>query len=656
MHLSRLYIENFRSIRKLDLHFTSGKNVIIGRNNAGKSNVIRALDLVLGEGSPTYARSENVTIDDFYAWRDPNSSEETPPTIADDVLIWCELSRDDGEALNYDEIYKCFGFKFHASIVRWERPEGASKSMPVKEPVRFPASDVPSDLRSVFDIAEDDGAYVNPKLRHQKTFETVFDPCTCFGYAFLASRNEHGRIEKEIRFLYRESPAQDWIVAFSATVRTELLQSAIIPSFRDPQAQLRLTSWTWFGKLMRHLVGKHEESPDLQNALNQVRDVSAAIFADVQSELDKSSLRVAFPGTRLSFQLAADTKSSLYKNSVIYVDDGFRSPLVDKGAGIQSATIIGLFNYYTHHVNTSASALLCIEEPELYLHPHARRVVSDRLDEFLDRGRHQVILTTHSAEFVRTTRTDVTILRTHRDGPDTHCAAVSLKELRHLLLNPSHGEVVFADKVVICEGADEFVLRFVADEYFRGELDANNVSIVAVGGKDQFKKLVELAVTLGIKPFILADFDYLLRDKSADAKVHGGKPHDSLETLGEAIFSLSHLFGDKGSRALSWIQKMRSEIKSANPSSFYTAKTASEVSHVKLTDTLKGLRNNGLCILDGEIEDLFRQKGTLNANAKLSFDEVYSFQARLVEGEKLGDLLDDAVLRDFLKTVLDPAR
>lgn len=90
----------------------------------------------------------------------------------------------------------------------------------------------------------------------------------------------------------------------------------------------------------------------------------------------------------------------MYKNTIIYVDDGFRSQLTEKGSGIQSATIIGLFNYYTKNINTVTSALLCIEEPEVYLHPHARRVISDRLDDFLDGQKNQVIITTHSSEFI----------------------------------------------------------------------------------------------------------------------------------------------------------------------------------------------------------------------------------------------------------------
>ena len=66
MFVSRLYINNYRSIEKIDLVLKKGKNVIVGRNNSGKSNIIKALDLLLGESSPTWDRSENITDNHFF--------------------------------------------------------------------------------------------------------------------------------------------------------------------------------------------------------------------------------------------------------------------------------------------------------------------------------------------------------------------------------------------------------------------------------------------------------------------------------------------------------------------------------------------------------------------------------------------------------------
>lgn len=81
MFISRLFIVNYRSIRELDLRFRKGKNVVIPRNNCGKSNVVKALHIILGETSPTYHKSENMTIGDFHSWKEKTRFEWSPNLV-----------------------------------------------------------------------------------------------------------------------------------------------------------------------------------------------------------------------------------------------------------------------------------------------------------------------------------------------------------------------------------------------------------------------------------------------------------------------------------------------------------------------------------------------------------------------------------------------
>ena len=57
MAIKRIYIENFRSIKRLDFK-PSMLTALIGKNNSGKSNILRAINLMLGERWPPYAISE----------------------------------------------------------------------------------------------------------------------------------------------------------------------------------------------------------------------------------------------------------------------------------------------------------------------------------------------------------------------------------------------------------------------------------------------------------------------------------------------------------------------------------------------------------------------------------------------------------------------
>lgn len=640
MHLSRLYIKNFRSIKELDLRLRPGKNVIVGRNNCGKSNIVKALDLVMGENNPDWARSENITLNDFHTFREKDAEGKPVDKIVRDLFIWCEITREDSEALNYDELYKCYGF-YRCDRGKWGPP------------MRFDTlPDTYDDAFLMYQDEHEGKTYINPKVKNQATFQAELDDKYRFAIGFKASRDEDNRIRKEARLFYREDDNHHWIMAFKASIRNELLQSAIIPSFRDPQQQLRLTNWTWYGKLIRHLTANHAKLPDLEKAYKGVSKIANAIFTDVREQVSKSTLEVAFPGTELFFQLNPDVQMELYKSCLIYVDDGFKSLLTDKGSGIQSATIMGLFTYYVNNVNTVTAALLCIEEPELYLHPHARRVVSRRLSEFVG-TRNQVILTTHSAEFLRTDGEEVHVLSVKHDLENgTHCVAVDLKDFSDVILGEAVTEIFFADAVIVCEGFDDYVIRALGNEYDAGGLDRKNISVVSVGGKDLLHKLVRLVMKLGTKCYLVADFDYLLRDKGEDRKAHNAKAHESILSLPREFFQQECTFGGNGADVYRKIQKLRSRIKRESIAAFYTAKRLSECTDKGVEEVLTELRTNGVLVLSGQIEDACTD-GTFAATKKLTMERIFRLNRRLARGVNIVDVFDGTEFTKFFDHVFN---
>lgn len=53
MYISKVKIKNYRSIKDLTINFNPGKNIIVCKNNSGKSNIIKAINIVLSENSHT---------------------------------------------------------------------------------------------------------------------------------------------------------------------------------------------------------------------------------------------------------------------------------------------------------------------------------------------------------------------------------------------------------------------------------------------------------------------------------------------------------------------------------------------------------------------------------------------------------------------------
>jgi putative ATP-dependent endonuclease of OLD family len=84
MHVSRLQIENFRGIKKAELHFL-GHTLLIGGNNVGKSTICEALDLVLGPDRLN--RTPPVDEFDFRNAGYLSEDGETPIPIRIEVIL-----------------------------------------------------------------------------------------------------------------------------------------------------------------------------------------------------------------------------------------------------------------------------------------------------------------------------------------------------------------------------------------------------------------------------------------------------------------------------------------------------------------------------------------------------------------------------------------
>ena len=455
---------------------------------------------------------------------------------------------------------------------------------------------------------------------------------------------------------YRENDASDWIMSFNAPFRNEFLQSAIIPSFRDPQTQLRISPWGWYGKLIKHLTQGYEENDELKGALSTVNRVAGEIFSGISKKIEQSSVAVAFPGTKLAFQFNTENRTDCYKSCVLYVDDGYKSQLTEKGSGIQSAVIIGLFNYYTQFVNVKSSALLCIEEPELYLHPHARRVINNKLSDFLNGNRNQVILSTHNSEFINSPES-MQIILVRKAGNETSANRIEIRKIQNMLIDNNQNEIFFADKVILCEGFDQYIIRMIADELFPGKIDELNVSVLSVKGKDQIKQMSKHLTDLQIECYVLADFDFLLRDKSDDRKQYGDVPaHESIRELGNGYFCQPYLLGANGNSMIGKIDKLRNSLKSDIPESFYTAKRYSEIpdhpEKAQIEPLLSELRSHGICILSGQIEDLFINQADFHGK-KLDLADVYGIRQKINDGSKASDIFYVVEIKEFLSCIFN---
>jgi putative ATP-dependent endonuclease of the OLD family len=186
---------------------------------------------------------------------------------------------------------------------------------------------------------------------------------------------------------------------------------------------------------------------------------------------------------------------------------------------------------------------------------------------------------------------------------------------------------------------------------FPGKLDEENVSIVSVSGKDNICELVPLVLKLGIECYLLADFDFLLRDKLTARNKYGAKAHDSLASLPSEYFAQLPSVKD-GKKLLVYINQVRSYLKKFDEKAFYTAKQVGEFSQPNLPKMLKELRRGGIGILDGELEGAVLDSSLLSEQGKLDLWSLQEIKTRITDGQSLSKLFDLSQLREFLFAAL----
>lgn len=629
MHLTRLYVENYKSIEKIDLKFKKGRNVIVGRNNTGKSNLIKAIDLVLGQNSPTWKKSDNITDNEFYKGNTNNQ-----------IFIWCEIHKDDGEKINFKDI-----------------ENGAiSKIQDGRTDYRLKI-DQPVDAKGqVFNYCGDDGEarfesegkkklWIGGKVYCKATFDAEFSNKSHFTFVFRCQKV--GKIfEKDLIFLYREDESKNWLISLQPNLREVILNSAIIPAFRDPKNQLSVSGWGWYSKLLRQYV--KTDDPGLIKAFEHVKGASEIIFKDLKRKVCDHKINIAFPGTKVSFQFNPDSKQDIHKSTLIYVDDGFNSQLQDKGSGIQSAVIIGLFDFYTREIAHSAgSSLLAIEEPELYLHPHGRRVISDRIHSFIDHGKNQVILTTHSAEFISSIE-EQNIIVAKKIGTATTAKEIYFDSAKRkqLLIKKQNAEMFFADAVILVEGADKYFIELIGmelgkriytgtskeDRKLVGKnwMNEHNVSVINCGGKTELWKYADVLTELNTPYFVLADFDFFC----------GG--------LSEYFTNLK-----KASEKRDKLNAVKSHCGISEKNSFKSLQQVDASKHEKIRDYLKMLsEKEKIYILEGDLESLYKIKPSATKEQGV----IETISSMIEQKNEISKYLNvdlfETVLKDFMKHVL----
>ncbi len=522
MFISKFTAFNYRSLKDVKIRFENGKNVLVGKNNSGKSNIIKALDILLSERFPTY---QNITPNDFHTYEVVDfETGEISECIAENMYIDVQLEGRDFDVDMIRSIKKKTAFCRIKSVKQiYSTDETGNRS---------PNYDLFQQLDELENRPEV-GLVKNEWGKDQKTiWKTPEELITFLGSLktlklfFCKSRIDDEK--SGFGILCQDENKEVWITPFlSKKLRNSLITTTVISALRSQKEDLRLVHYTWFGKLIMGLWDKNKnniEPKELETYEELIRNKSLDIKFYVDQVFDKETKQIrlllegAIAHKKVSFKFLNDTTSDLYKNIQLFVDDGIDRPLQEKGTGIQSAIIISLFTLYCNNYHNNSS-LLITEEPELYLHPQARRVISAELNKFLancDDQPRQLIISTHSTEYLKNVD-PYSIVRVHKENGQNATVANQLDsktsqsltlELKRFLWT-NNTELFFSDKVILVEGGEVYLIPSLVDKLRSQKqlLDYKNISVIRVNGKGSFLTYIRMLECFNIKYLILGDLD-----------------------------------------------------------------------------------------------------------------------------------------------------
>jgi len=218
--------------------------------------------------------------------------------------------------------------------------------------------------------------------------------------------------------------------------------------------------------------------------------------------------------------------------TILNIDDGVKTKAEDKGHGLQRALIFALFRAWAKSLEkvkvtnagtvpriSSQSIIYAIEEPELFLHPHAQKKMAQAIKEIARSPNHQILVCSHSSHFVdldyyksicivnkSTPELGTEIRQCVTDlfpGTDVDDRKRRFHAARWI--NPDRGEMFFAKKIAFVEGETEKTI-FPCLASKLGCYDPE-ISIIDCGSKFNLPLYVAVANAFKLKYVVIHDED-----------------------------------------------------------------------------------------------------------------------------------------------------
>ena len=527
MKIKQLSIFNYRSIQEVeDITFESIQ-ALIGENNAGKSNILSAIQCFLSSGA-------NANAGDF--------------GDTDEKIIIKITFRDLSEKSKNDwQSYLIGGELILEKHIHFDSDKGSAKAE-----FHGYRAEPKNWFLSLEKIGEEKGA--RPKwieiIAENGLPEYFYESAGKCGKAHFRKSLTKYTTENEIEY---DEPnlSETQALGLSSVAISKLPKFYLLKAITDYSSEIKKNSSnTTFRLLMGDLSErilkkdpKYKKITEALDTISSLLNVSEEAAQEGEEKPERLSalglietkikelLNNLMPGIRgVKLKVETEDIKSIFSRGVqISVDDGVETDVLLKGHGLQRCIVFSLlqtliYNERNQFVEDEADndfpIILAIEEPELYIHPQIRKLFYDVLLDFSTTD--QVIFSTHSTQFVDIPKYQniAIVKKTYEHGTKIYNCDLSVFndiedneiELYQMFqkFTPEVNELFFADNILIVEGIQDKIAvtaTLKKQGKIRNRTEEKNFSVIAVGSKDNIPSVARLLNSFNLNYVVLFDTD-----------------------------------------------------------------------------------------------------------------------------------------------------
>jgi len=491
MFISEIKIKNYRNFSDSSILFNPGLNIIIGHNNAGKTNLIKALQLVLDRDL-----KDKPTSDDFCKRLVDYTN---PPSITISIFIKEHKDKPDDKNVVYDWLIQ-------------DSPEYIAQ------------------LSYVFELP----------TKHHEDYKKQIENCKDENFEFIQEKClkllSKKFISKYVSRIYGGNPSKQ---EKADNENLDRFDFQFLDAIRDAERQMFFGNNTLLRDVLNYFLDydltngqDFENLSDEQLAQLKVREEtlnekSKELLGILIGRIDRDKILQysndtgADKGGVPNFDAEITEQELLFAVRLIVEIFSYKIPIKNNGLGYNNLLFIALIlakmqMESSAHMGDNAKVfpILAIEEPEAHLHPS----MQSKFLKFLNSNEQarQIFITSHSTHITSAVNLDSIIClyqdidenfkvgypgRIFNETNDDKSSRLYVQRF----LDATKSNMLFADRLIFVEGLAEQLLIPCFAEYLglEDELIENHTSIISVDSRT-FKHFLKIfAYNQATRPYAI---------------------------------------------------------------------------------------------------------------------------------------------------------